>query len=216
MDTAAFKKWSHMNDFLIDFENSYLSEWDSSKEQHPRGKQRFLHEAWAEMMKRACHNHSDVTWTQYCHWVSDGGGDEWFQEPEAGKVITLRDRSRSPRRRIDDLHESLVDRYENMKRERDDMTRKFEDMKRERDSTIVERDTALNIESSRAKMCDQLRKQRDDAMSLVDDLQMRNCALKGECDMLKRECDTMKELRDSALRMRDMYRESFRESFGGR
>ena len=215
MDAAAFKKWSHMNNFLMDFENSYLSEWDSSKEPHPRGKQRFLHEAWGEMKKRACHNHSDLTWTHYCEWVSDGGGDEWFQESEAGSVIPMRDRSRSPRRRIDDLHESLVDRYEDMKRERDDMTRKFEDMKRERDSTIVERDTALNLESARAKMCDQLRKQRDDAMSLVDDLQMRNCSLKRECDMRKRECDTMKELRDSALRMRDMYRESFM-SIGGR
>ena len=80
----------------------------------------------------------------------------------------------------------------------------------------MERDTALNMESTRTKMCDQLRKQRDDAMSLVDDLQMRSCALKGECDNLKTECDTMKVLRDSAIRMRNMYRESFRESFGGR
>ena len=31
-------------------------------------------------MKRACNAHSVVTWEQYCEWVSDGGGDEWFVE----------------------------------------------------------------------------------------------------------------------------------------
>ena len=25
-------------------------------------------------------HHSDVTWHQYVTWISEGGGDEWFQE----------------------------------------------------------------------------------------------------------------------------------------
>ena len=34
---------------------------------------------WAEMMRRECGNHSDVSFQQYCEWCIEGGGAEWFQ-----------------------------------------------------------------------------------------------------------------------------------------
>ena len=28
-------------------------------------------------------HHSDIDWEEYSSWVENGGGDEWFQEPES-------------------------------------------------------------------------------------------------------------------------------------
>ena len=69
--------------FMMDFENACLQNWDSSVEAHPTGKERYLHPKWAEMMRQQCEAHSDVTFEQYCEWVRDGGGDEWFCAAEA-------------------------------------------------------------------------------------------------------------------------------------
>ena len=64
--------------FMMDFENSLLSEWIGEPPQGPR---RFEVEAWAALVKRNVYpHHSDVDWDEYCDWVRRGGGDEWFQE----------------------------------------------------------------------------------------------------------------------------------------
>ena len=84
MTPEARAKWSVLNNFLMDLENSYLSEWDHEQRDNPTGPRRFEDPEWGAMMKRACDAHSDVSWEQYCEWVSDGGGDEWFQAEEAG------------------------------------------------------------------------------------------------------------------------------------
>ena len=64
--------------FMMDFENSLLSEWTGAPPQGPR---RFEVETWATLVKRNVYpHHSDVDWDEYCNWVRIGGGDEWFQE----------------------------------------------------------------------------------------------------------------------------------------
>ena len=64
--------------FMMDFENSLLSEWTGSPPQGPR---RFEVEAWGALVKRNVYpHHSDVDWDEYRDWVRAGGGDEWFQE----------------------------------------------------------------------------------------------------------------------------------------
>ena len=70
----------HRNNFLMDFENSYLHEWDSF-EQHPTGPRRFEHPRWGVIMREACEAHSDVTFEEYCQWCLAGFGDGWFQDP---------------------------------------------------------------------------------------------------------------------------------------
>ena len=66
--------------FMMDFENSLLSEWSGAVPQGPR---RFEVEAWEALVKRNVFpHHSDVDWDEYCDWVRRGGGDEWFQEEE--------------------------------------------------------------------------------------------------------------------------------------
>ena len=66
--------------FMMDFENSLLSEWSGAVPQGPR---RFEVGAWAALVKRNVFpHHSDVDWDEYCDWVRRGGGDEWFQEEE--------------------------------------------------------------------------------------------------------------------------------------
>ena len=68
------------DNFMMDFEDSLLSEWSSAVPQGPR---RFEVEAWAALVKRNVFpHHSDVDWDEYCDWVRRGGGDEWFQEEE--------------------------------------------------------------------------------------------------------------------------------------
>ena len=67
--------------FYMDFENSCLAHnWDSSTP-HPTGINRHENEEWAEMIQSQVYpNHSDIDWYEYVEWVSQGGGDEWFQE----------------------------------------------------------------------------------------------------------------------------------------
>ena len=54
----------HRNNFLMDLENSYLHDWDSTLEPHPTGPRRFEHPRWGAVMRRAC-EHSDVTFGEY-------------------------------------------------------------------------------------------------------------------------------------------------------
>ena len=68
------------NNFMMDFENSLLSEWIGSP---PTGPRRFEVPEWAALIKRNVYPvHSDVDWDEYCDWVWGGGGDEWFVEDE--------------------------------------------------------------------------------------------------------------------------------------
>ena len=77
------------NNFLMDFENWCLGKrWDS-RMGVPKGPQRIEHPEWAAMMKRECQD-SDTTWEEYCEWVRQGGGDEWFQEYNVGQIATDR------------------------------------------------------------------------------------------------------------------------------
>lgn len=68
--------------FLMDFENSCLTEhWDSSVKPHPRGNKRYEDPEWAAMIQSQVYpNHSGVDWYEYVEWVSQGGGDDWFEE----------------------------------------------------------------------------------------------------------------------------------------
>ena len=69
-------------DFLMDFENSLLEDWDA-RNGIPTGPCRFEKAEWAELVKRNVYpNHSDVDWDEYVEWVSSGGGDEWFVEED--------------------------------------------------------------------------------------------------------------------------------------
>ena len=64
--------------FMMDFENSLLSEWMGPA---PTGPRRFEVAEWAALVKRNVFpHHSDVDWDEYCNWVRAGGGDEWFQQ----------------------------------------------------------------------------------------------------------------------------------------
>ena len=71
------------DDFMMDFENSCLSQkWDSTKG-HPRGPKRYEDHEWAAMIQSQVYpNHSDVDWEEYIDWTSAGHGDEWFQAEE--------------------------------------------------------------------------------------------------------------------------------------
>ena len=70
------------DNFMTDFENWCLQyRWDSSQHAHPRSPTRWQDPEWAEMMRRACENHSDVSFEQYCEWCTGGGGDDWFKKP---------------------------------------------------------------------------------------------------------------------------------------
>ena len=69
----------HRNDFLMDSENSYLHEWDST-EPYPLGPRRFEHPRWGSIMRQAGEARSDVTFEEYCQWCLAGFGDEWFQD----------------------------------------------------------------------------------------------------------------------------------------
>ena len=68
--------------FLMDFDNSCLANnWDSSSAPHPTGVRRHENEKWAEMIQSQVYpNHSDIDWYEYVEWVTQGGGDEMFQE----------------------------------------------------------------------------------------------------------------------------------------
>ena len=68
--------------FYMDFENSCLANhWDSSSAPQLTGVRRHENEKWAEMIRSQVYpNHSDIDWDEYVEWVTQGGGDEWFQE----------------------------------------------------------------------------------------------------------------------------------------
>ena len=68
------------NNFMMDFENYVLSKWDS-RQGIPTGPRRYENEDWAELMKGNLEV-SDSCWVDYVAWVSQGGGDEYFQEDE--------------------------------------------------------------------------------------------------------------------------------------
>ena len=84
----------HRDAFLMDFEISCLANnWDSSSAPHPTGVRRHENEKWAELIQSQVYpNHSDVDWYDYVEWVSQGGGDEWFQEKRTiykhGRIAT--------------------------------------------------------------------------------------------------------------------------------
>jgi len=70
------------NDFMMDFENACLSRnWDSRIRAHPKGPNRHKDPEWAAMIQSQVYpHHSDVDWEEYVDWVSNGGGDEYFQD----------------------------------------------------------------------------------------------------------------------------------------
>ena len=69
------------DNFHMDFGNVIFQTDYDQAEDIPKGPRRFENEKWAEAVKRNVYpHHSDVDWDEYCEWVSNGGGDEWFQE----------------------------------------------------------------------------------------------------------------------------------------
>ena len=67
------------DDFMMDFENAILEEWDA-RQGIPQGRRRFENPEWAVLVQRNVYpNHSDVNWEQYVEWVQQGGGDEHFR-----------------------------------------------------------------------------------------------------------------------------------------
>ena len=71
-----------INDFMMDFENTCLQQnWDYQKHPgfHPLGPNRHEDPEWAAMIQSQCFPFSsEVDWLEYCTWVQNGGGDEWF------------------------------------------------------------------------------------------------------------------------------------------
>ena len=73
------------DDFLMDFENALLENW---RKEIPFGPRRFENDEWAKRVKASVYpNHSDVDWVEYCLWVSEGNGDEWFVKGEESEVL---------------------------------------------------------------------------------------------------------------------------------
>ena len=69
------------NEFMMDFENSCLADWHSGF--HPLGPKRHLDHDWAAFIQsRVFPFSSEIDWLEYCNWVENGYGDEWFQEDE--------------------------------------------------------------------------------------------------------------------------------------
>ena len=72
------------NNFMMDLENWVLEHrWDA-RIGIPCGPRRFEDPLWALVMKEEIEEYPRKTWDEYCEWVADGGGDDWFQpsEPE--------------------------------------------------------------------------------------------------------------------------------------
>ena len=69
------------DDFMMDFENCCLAyNWDCRKKEHPKGPKRHEDSEWASMIKSKVYpHHSDIDWAEYVEWVSNGGGDEYFE-----------------------------------------------------------------------------------------------------------------------------------------
>ena len=73
------------DDFMMDFENAVLQDWNHTWWEEPRlipkGVNRWKDKEWASLIQKNVYpHHSDVNWHQYVTWVSEGGGDQWFQE----------------------------------------------------------------------------------------------------------------------------------------
>jgi hypothetical protein len=79
------------DDFMLDFEYSCLSQhWDSSIRPHPKGSRRYEDPEWAARIQAQVYpNHSDLDWYEYVEWVSQGGGDVWFQEEDECNIDHL-------------------------------------------------------------------------------------------------------------------------------
>ena len=75
--SEAFRRRAH-DAFMMDMENYILRQWDS-RQGVPTGPKRYLNEEWAKLVKSNL-EFSDTNWDEYVSWVSNGGGDEWFQE----------------------------------------------------------------------------------------------------------------------------------------
>ena len=70
------------DNFLMNLENSCLADFGQG-DNYPRGPERYKDKEWAAFMKKQVYpHHSDVDWTEYCEWVRQGGGDEWFIEDQ--------------------------------------------------------------------------------------------------------------------------------------
>ncbi len=73
---------------MMDWENAILGDWDA-RNGIPRGPRRFENTEWAALIRQHVFpHHSDVDWQEYVQWVSQGGGDEWFQEEEDALFCT--------------------------------------------------------------------------------------------------------------------------------
>ena len=76
---------THQNAFMMDFENSCLETYSRIFPHFPKGNLRHEDPEWAKFMKSEISKSSELTWEEYKMWVEDGGGDEWFIEPEQEK-----------------------------------------------------------------------------------------------------------------------------------
>ena len=79
-----YEMTTERNNFMMDFENSCLQDvWYRQNDRrwgfHPLGPKRHENAEWAAMIQsQVFPHHSDVDWLEYCTWVENGGGDEWF------------------------------------------------------------------------------------------------------------------------------------------
>ncbi len=85
-NAAEAERRRYQDNFLMDFENYVLREWDA-RGGIPTGPRRFENPNWAALMKSHL-EFSDTCWDEYVAWVQQGGGDEWFQE-EALWTLTI-------------------------------------------------------------------------------------------------------------------------------
>jgi len=77
------------DDFMRDFENACLK--DNWNKPHPNGAKRHENPEWGAMIQSQVYpHHSDVDWEEYVEWVSNGGGDEWFQD-EGRRQLSRKD-----------------------------------------------------------------------------------------------------------------------------
>jgi hypothetical protein len=77
-NSKSTKELFESNAFMMDFENSCLSDWFNPI---PTGNRRFENPEWRiHILKSVYPHHSDIDWHEYCAWVSQGGGDDFFQD----------------------------------------------------------------------------------------------------------------------------------------
>ena len=76
--------------FLMDLENWVLQHrWDS-RIGIPCGPRRHLDHLWGEVMKEELAEYPRKNWLEYCEWVQNGGGDEWFQDGDPDLAMSHR------------------------------------------------------------------------------------------------------------------------------